>query len=162
MKNKKNMYIIILIIILLTIMLVIVLKPKEEKEVKKITNIKQFEFYYTEGYEVESNVRYKIDCDYICTATIKPYGVSDEEKKVFEVDEDFMNSFIDIMNKYDVLKWDGFKKSDQNVLDGDSFSFYLKTKDNILIESSGYMMWPNNYSSVRKELDTLFNSIFIE
>jgi hypothetical protein len=91
---------------------------------------------------------------------IKPYLVADEDKLVTEVDEKFKDKLKEILIKYDVAKWDGFSKSDKNVLDGDDFSFGAWFKDKTSIHASGYMMWPSNYSNVRGELDSIFMEIY--
>ena len=58
---KKVLYIIIPIIVLLTIMLIIIFLPKEKEELKKINNISHFSFYYSQGYAINSDIRYYID-----------------------------------------------------------------------------------------------------
>ena len=157
---KKILYIIIPFIILLTILLIIIFKPKEKEELKTINSITHFSFYYTRGYAINSDIRYYIDCDNTCIAKIKPYGIDDEDIKEVEVDKDFIKSVTDVLNKYDVIKWDGFDRVAKDVLDGDSFSLYLDANDNIKISASGYMLWPDNYKTVREELDKIFINIF--
>ncbi len=156
---KKILYIIIPIIILLTILLIIIFIPKKEKtkDIKKITSISHFSFYYSQGYSINSDIRYYLDCDNKCIAKIKPYGMNEETIK--EVDDSFVESLITILNNYEVIKWDGFDRVAKDVLDGDSFSLYLESKDSIKIHSSGYMLWPENYREVREELNKLFNSL---
>ena len=122
-------------------------------------NLEYLHFSYSKGYAANSNIIYNIDRKddkYICK--IKPYGISYEEVKEIEIDKDTLKKIEDIFNKYDVSLWDGFDGTDKYVLDGDSFSFYLKTKDNY-ISASGYMKWPSNYDNVREELDKIFNEL---
>ena len=64
------------------------------------------------------------------------------------------------MTKYNVNKWDGFNKSDKNVLDGNSFSFSYSNTDNKSIEAHGYMKWPNNYREFRDEIKALYEKEF--
>lgn len=160
---KKLLIIIIPIIILSTILLIIFLRPKKEKEeqdeIKQITEIKHFSFDYSQGYAINSYTRYKLDCDTICIVDIKPYGISEEENTVVEVDDTFVNNLIEIINKYKVIKWNGFNRVAKDVLDGDSFSFNLHAQDDISITASGYMMWPDNYREVCDEIDNLFNNL---
>ena len=156
---KKVLYIIIPIIVLLTIMLIIIFLPKEKEELKKINNISHFSFYYSQGYAINSDIKYYIDCEESCIAKIKPYGIDDEDIKEVEVDNDFINKVIDVFDKYEVIKWDGFDRYDKDVLDGNSFSFNLTTNDGTNIHASGYMEWPDNYKEVREELNNLFNSL---
>ena len=56
-----------------------------------------------------------------------------------------------------ISSWNGFSKSDHNVLDGNSFSLYLRMKDDNTVEASGYMRWPKNYEEVKGELISLFD-----
>ena len=58
-----------------------------------------------------------------------------------------------------VSEVDGFKKYDKNVLDGHSFSLHLMTFNDVSVDASGYMKWPDNYGKVRGELETFFGSL---
>ena len=161
MKNKMKFLIIFLIIFLITILLIIFLKPnnKKQEKIKEIKDIDSFSFYYSNGYAINSDIRYKIECDTECIATIKPYGISEEDQKIVEVSSNIIDKLLDIFNEYEIIKWDGFDRYAKDVLDGDSFSFYLKTKDGIKINASGYMLWPDNYRLVRDKIDNIFNNI---
>ena len=159
---KKIIYIIIPVIVLLTILLIIILQPKKEEEEHyegKINSITHFSFYYSQGYAANSDIRYYIDCEDTCIAKIKPYGIDDEDIKEIEVDNAFIKKVVTVLNKYEVIKWNGFNKYAKDVLDGDSFSLILDANDNIYIQASGYMLWPDNYKEVREELNNLFNSL---
>ena len=70
-----------------------------------------------------------------------------------------MNKIIDLFNKYEVIKWDGFSGNDKGVLDGDSFSMHFTYNIEKHVSASGYMMWPNNYREVEEGLDKIFNSL---
>ena len=139
-------------------MLIIILQPKD-KEIRKINSIKHFYFYYTEGYAINSDIRYYIDCDDICSAKIKPYGIDEDNIKEIIVDNKFIEEVLVILNNYEVIKWDGFDRYAKDVLDGNSFSFDLIT-DDINIHASGYMLWPNNYKIVRDKIDSLFGNLY--
>ena len=158
---KKIVYIIIPIIILLTILLIILLQPKkeEQEEIKKIESIEHFSFYYSQGYAINSDIRYYLDCETSCIAKVKPYGIDYDDMKEIEVDLDFNKELMRILNKYEVIKWDGFDRVAKDVLDGDSFSLYLKANDDIKVNASGYMLWPDNFKEVRDELNNLFNKL---
>lgn len=150
-------FIIGLIVVLVITGGIILIKPKKEtKELGKITN---FRLFYTQGYSINSDISYEIECSDKCLALIKPYGISNEDKKILEINDEFLSKIEEIIKKYNVLKWDGFNKSDRDVLDGDSFSFSAKFDDGTTISASGYMMYPDNYRQVRDELDSLFDSL---
>ena len=124
----------------------------------KIHDIQSLRYSYSTGTMVYSSVVYEMNCDKNnkCTILIKPNGIPEREAKTYDMYDEDVNKVIEVLNKYDVLDWDGFKKSDPYVLDGNSFSFNLKTKDNKEVTASGYMKWPKNYHEVRDELRNIF------
>jgi len=136
-------------------------KDKLEKdEVAKISNIKSFYFSYSNGYAMNAYTRYeinKVDGKYV--SKIKQYGKSDEEAQIIEISEETVRELERILNKYEVTKWDGFKESDQDVMDGDSFSCSIHMEDGKNISASGYMVWPTHYRDVVSELDSFFLGI---
>ena len=163
----KTKYIIIIGIVILTIIggycLVKLLNSKEKpkEEDIDITKIKSFYMTYTNGYAMNSYTRYKLkieDDKYI--AEIKPYGIPEEELLEIEVDKSIMDKIVEVLKKYEVRKWNGFDKTDKDVLDGDSFSLSVGLEDNKSISASGYMMWPNNYRNVENEISTIFMEIY--
>ena len=130
-------------------------KKDNKKELKDLRNLK---FHYTSGYAIYAYTNYEINYDDKYTITIKPYGIPDEEAKTYDISEEEIEKILEILNKYDVKKWDGFRKSDKNVLDGDSFSFSARFEDGTSISASGYVSYPTNYSNVKKELIEIFNN----
>lgn len=127
---------------------------------KKISDIKSISYHYTTGTMMNADVRYEVECEgEKCLAKIKPNLVPDEEAMKYTVDKSVMDEIKDVLIKYHVERWDGFQKSDPNVLDGNSFSLYVSMADGNSISASGYMEWPNNYSEVSRELDKIFKSI---
>ena len=126
-----------------------------------ISDIKSFHFNYSVGYMANAYVVYEIEYkDDKYFALVKPNGISEEDRKEIQVDKAFVSSVEEVLRKYQVEKWNGFNKSDQNVLDGDSFSLSIGNENGNYISASGYMKWPNNYSDVRKELDLIFMEIY--
>lgn len=128
-----------------------------------IEKIKSFHFSYTSGYEMYSYTNYDLKCEgHNCKAIVKPNGVSEDDKYETEVDSNFVKEIEDVLNKYNVAKWNGFNKSDKDVLDGDSFSMSIRYGDDGYISASGYMMWPDNYSNVRSEISSIFIGLYKE
>ena len=160
----KKVYVIIgLIIIVLGGCCYLIFRNKNRIKVDEldVSNIKSFYLGYSNGYMINSNIRYELKLEenkYI--AKIKPYGVDDEDELTIEVSKEIMEKASEIFKKYEVNKWDGFNKSDHNVMDGDSFSLGIWFKDNKSIHASGYMMWPDNYRNVRDEISDLFMEIY--
>ena len=167
MKLKSLLWIIIIVLILFIITYVFYLKTKKENnppevKVKEIKDIKNLYYTYSVGYSIDAYYIYDIKCEDKCTIKIKPNGYPEEEAKTYDLDQDSLNKIIEVLNKYEVRKWDGFNKSNKNVLDGDSFSFSITMMDGDSISASGYMMWPEHYRDVREELGEIFNSFIKE
>ena len=157
MKKK----IIWIIVILLSIIVIGVIVMFGIRKPKKINSIKSLHFSYSSGYMANAYTTYDIELkDGIYYALIKPYLIPDTGTFEVEMDKSKIDEIIEVLNKYEVSKWDGFDKSNQNVLDGDSFSFSLYMKDDSKVQASGYMMWPKNYSEVKSELDRILGPLF--
>lgn len=147
-------------------MVVLIAKPNEnnsnstEAAYEEIKDIKSFNFSYDKGYAMNANILYMIsieDGKYI--ARIKQYGIAEEDAKDIVLSDEKMQEIVDILNKYKVSKWDGFRKTDKNVLDGDSFYLSIGYGEDKSISASGYMKWPDNYDEVRDELDQFFEGL---
>ena len=155
---KNNIWLLIIIMFIIISGGVFMIKGKKEIV---ISNIKSFHFNYSVGYMANAYVVYEIEYkDDKYFALVKPNGISEEDRKEIQVDKAFVSSVEEVLRKYQVEKWNGFNKSDQNVLDGDSFSLSIGNENGNYISASGYMKWPNNYSDVRKELDLIFMEIY--
>ena len=160
---KKAFIIIgIAIVVIITMIVLCIIFSNKKVKVSEITHLS---FSYTKGYMINSNIIYTLeyrDNKYI--ATVKPYGIPDEEAREIKVSDDFVKEIEEILSKYEVNSWNGFSKSDKYVLDGDSFSCFIDYKNGESVSAHGYMSWPKNYSSVRKGLDdkfmNLYNSVY--
>ena len=124
-----------------------------------VYQIKKLEYSYTNGYEINSDVSYKIDCEDKCILIIKEYGKDEKDIITKKLTNKDMDKFEDMLNKYHILSWKGFNKSDKNVLDGNSFSFRLRYNDDEKLSASGYMMYPNHYNSFQKEFENYVDSL---
>ncbi len=157
---KNTILIIGLIAIILIVILLVVINKVKNKNVY-IGHVERFEFFYTQGYAMNADVRYKFNHkvkDNWYKISVKEYGVSEEDAKLIEVDEEFRDKLEAIIDKYKVKSWDGFNKSDKNVLDGDSFSLSIHYPSGS-VSAHGYMSWPKNYRDFRNEIDELFGEI---
>lgn len=160
MKKKVAFIILIILIILLVGVICMFIFGQKKKE---ITSITKLHLSYSNGYMMDANTIYDIDKkDDKYFVTIKPHLIPEEESQTVEIDKKTINKIIEILNKNKVYKWNGFKKSDKYVLDGDSFSFWLYMDDGSDIHASGYMMWPDNYGTVKLELDNILGPLYIE
>ena len=131
-------------------------KPETE-----ITDIESLHYWYSTGTMIDSYVYYDLkikDDKYI--AEIKPNNVPEENKITTEIKEEDIKKITELLKKYHVNKWNGFHKTDQNVLDGNSFSLNIYFKNGTSISASGYMIYPDNYREVCNELDNIFLSYY--
>ena len=160
---KKEYIIIIGVIIIVSIILFLFIRKKVLKV--EIKDVVSFHFSYSNGYMMNANIEYDYYYDrendkYI--VSVKPYLVDEEEKVEKEAPADLGEKIKEILIKYDLGKWNGFKKYAKDVLDGDGFSFHVRMKDDEEIEADGYMSWPDNYRTVRSEYAELFMKIYNE
>lgn len=150
----KKVFTILLILVLISLFVFILFLNRKIE----ISNLKYLNLYYSGGYDIYGYSYYKINYENgNYKLIIKPYGVSNEEEKEYDFNKDDVIKIEEILNKYNVGSWDGFNKYDNNVLDGSSFNFNVKYKDDKEINAKGYMMYPKNYHEVMNELNMIFS-----
>lgn len=121
-----------------------------------IYQINELDYSYTSGYGMNQDVSYKIRCEYgidvieNCQMSIKEYGKSEDEAYKISFSYKELDKIKNALNRYHILSWKGFSKSDKNVLDGDSFSFRLRYNDDEKLSASGYMMYPSKYKEFKE------------
>lgn len=126
-------------------------------ELKDITD---FDFKYSTGNMMYAYVFYKIVMENgVYKAIIKPNQIADENAFEIEIDSGFVAELERFLLLNGVEKWNGFKKSDNRVLDGKDFKMYMRNKQGRHFDAWGYMKWPENYDNVKKGLDNLFGSL---
>ena len=134
-----------------------------KRKSNNIKDINKFYFSYSTSNYIYGSVSYDIALEnekYILT--IKLDNVAPEDADKIEINNTILENVLAILNKYQVKNWNGFNKSDSNVLDGNSFNMSITEKDETHISAHGYMMWPENYREVKQELDELFKNILDE
>lgn len=127
----------------------------------KIFEITSMHFGYSTSTMMNAYVSYDIKYDsgkYV--AKIKPNLVAEEDARTVFISNDDVLNIEDIFKKYEVNNWDGFDKVDKDVLDGNSFSFFVKFSNGDSISSSGYMRYPKNYGYVKNKLDEIFMNLY--
>ena len=153
--------IIIGVIILLVIYVVVVILSSFLKKDEKINKLNSLRFTYSTGYHINAYVIYEISLvEGKYSASIKPTDLPDEDKKEYELSKEEVNTVIKKLNEYKIISWNGFRKTDKYVLDGNSFSMYIIYDGDKTISASGYMMWPNNYRNVRDYLDEKLGGLY--
>ena len=124
-----------------------------------IYQINDLQYSYSNGYGMNQDVIYNINCENKCILKIKEYQKLDDDIITIKLSNKDMDKFVSILNKNHISSWKGFSKSDKNVLDGDSFSFHLRYNDDEKLSASGYMMYPNHYNSFQKEFENYVDSL---
>ena len=157
MKFKIISFILLIVLIIISIILIIV-RFSENEEIKSITKIY---YSFSGGMAYNSDTKYELICGEECILNIKiPYQL---EKKNIIISKDMVSDIIDIFNKYHVSNWNNFNKSDNGVLDGNSFSFSVTYNDGKTIDAHGYMKYPKNYHEVisylKNKFEPLYNTI---
>jgi len=124
----------------------------------QITEISSFRFSYQVGNYMNGSVAYELkkEKDGSYTARIKPNQVADEDAHVYTVGKDFADELAAFLREKKVSRWNGFQKSDKNVMDGNGFSFSLWTTEDKRIAASGYMRWPRGYDEVKAGIEAIF------
>lgn len=159
----KNICIFVaILLVIVTIIVFVLLKFDQDEKDIKLSNIEKLDFYYTQGYMVNSDIRYELKCKDECLLTYKPFGIPYEKAKKYKVSSDVVFEIESLLNKYKVYKWNGFHENNKNVLDGDSFGFYVYMKNGEKIEASGYMSWPDNYGKVKSEFKSIFDKVITD
>ena len=145
--NKKIVVIIILSILILICSIFIFFMVKKDKVSNKdiIMNAKNIEIRFTYSSMIKPVV-YEITINND-VATLETSSFDEIIDK-----RDLSREEVDIIKQAliegDVISWDGFYKSDPDVLDGASFSLILKIDDRN-ISAHGDNSWPNNYHKFR-------------
>ena len=109
--------------------------------------------YSTSGSTINSCEYYALTCGSDkCTVKIKLDGEPYEEAKTYRVSNKQVKELIDLLNEYEVWRWNGFDEHASDVFDGDTFSFSLTVQNGKKINASGYEMYPENFGEVIQEM----------
>ena len=154
---KKYLFLFLLFILLIVIIIVIFKLKNSNK--KEINSIKSLSYEYGDGRSIYGKVKYNITCDNKCILSSKLSGYHDEDIISVEIDKETMDKILDILIKYNVSSWDGFKKSNLSYKDGKNYEFRVETLDNQKISAQGYMAYPKNYKEVINSLEEIFKKI---
>lgn len=116
----------------------------------KITN-----FYYSisGGMDPDSYIVYQFKDGYVSFER----GYNLGKKINVKANEKFEEELINVLNKYNIVSWNGFNKSDKYILDGSGFSLNVDYNDHKSIKASGYMKYPRNYREFNNEISELYN-----
>lgn len=73
----------------------------------------------------------------------------------YPVDAEILDKVQAILEKYDVGKWNGYSGYNPMALDGSSFALFVQFTDGSSLSAQGTNNFPDNYSNVRREFNSL-------
>lgn len=94
--------------------------------------------------------------------TVRTSGVALKDAPTFEADAELLDRVAELFARCDVASWDGFSKSDPNVMDGSDFSFSATYGGKRSIGAHGYMMWPPRFGEVSAGIRDLLMPLYEE
>ena len=130
----------------------------------EIMTTKSFNFSYSVGTYMNASYNYGLELkkDGRYVLSYKPAGVSEEDKMEKEISKDDVLELEKILIKNNISKWDGFHKTDSNVLDGNDFFLNYYRDDSQSISASGYMKYPSGYNDFKNDIISFYSKIFPE
>jgi hypothetical protein len=102
------------------------------------------------------------------------YSISSEDKKMIfkakgmngvdldiekEITKDEIDDLLKLIVEEDLNSWNGFDKSDEDILDGYSFSLNIKFEDEYIIKAFGYEKYPENYDKRHEKIEKYLNEL---
>ena len=129
----------------------------EGEAVPVLTNIEEIKYLRFSLYECTDNYSFHDKSLYELTCDGDEYSVkiqhedeTYEEAKKYPVSEEQVKELIDLFNKFEVWKWDGFSETDYNATI--EVDFALTVQDNKTIQAGGYGIYPENFGKVIQEM----------
>jgi len=164
---KKRVIVIGIILVIIVIAAIFIIKNVNSKNDNKskdssnnAINSKIVEFSYSYGSYFGGYNEYNVYTTDEGIVHIDANGLNGSDLHIDkDVDESVLNEIDKIVNEYKIYNWDGFDKSDEDVLDGDSFEFKVSYENGKTIFAHGYMKYPDNYKEASDALINYFNSL---
>lgn len=75
------------------------------------------------------------------------------------IDKSYLEELTKIINDNEIYKWNGFDKSDKNILDGYDFNLEVNYSNGKSLKAHGYMKYPKNYNEGHKALSEFLEHI---
>ena len=137
--------------------------------------IENFDFYYTVIVDENLNVTMKQEraisrfelyrsgdgfYDTYSIITLQDrYSASVDGEDYRSIDDDIVDALYDVVEKYDLYRWDGFDEYEDGVLDGESFRLEIDFSDGTSIWASGDNAFPEDYFPVMGEVQEILDGI---
>jgi hypothetical protein len=126
----------------------------------EIINSNIIEFSYEHGSYFGGYNDYHLYYTEEGIAHIEAIGYNGSELNIDkDIDESVFGEIEKIVNEQEIYKWDGFDESDNDILDGSSFSLKIMYKDGQSINAHGYMKYPDNYRIASDALTDYLNTL---
>ena len=87
------------------------------------------------------------------------YSVSVSGDEFQPVDEGIIDALFEVVEKYDLYRWDGFDKTRSGVLDGEDFRLVIRFSDGTSIQANGNNAFPENYFDAMSEMEHILDGI---
>ena len=127
------------------------------KKVENNVNIVSFKYSYGSHMGFYYDYTLTLDGDDV---TFNKYIYGEEEQgTVMSISASSLEDIKKIINENEIYKWDGFDKSNDNVMDGSEFNLEVIYDDGSKIVAHGYMKYPDNYEESSKPLKEYLDSI---
>lgn len=136
----------------------LVLSGCSNNNVPDDARIKSFSFHragYPDWIEIDITLsdsgEYRFTSDSFYDGGLYPEAKDLYQKKGM-VPEEQVVKLQSIIKEHNIRAWDGFDKSDDDVLDGASFSLRVEYDDGSTITAEGYMKWPDGFKEASEAL----------
>ena len=90
------------------------------------------------------------------------YSVSVNGEEFQSIDQKYVDELFQVVEEYDLYKWDGFDKSQENVLDGEGFLLEIGFTDGTSIYANGDNAFPEDYFSAMGQMQEILDGIKAE
>ena len=118
----------------------------DEKLNVSLTPVRALSYFY-----VYRNGEINYD-SYQITMDKDGYHVSVNEEESQLINADAVNALMKVIDTYDVVFWDGFSESQNNVLDGEGFWLDFTLTDGTRVHASGDNAFPEHYYDAMGEM----------
>ena len=110
-------------------------------------------FKRVQGYEFhDENGKY----------TVYFHLANEETAYPITVDQEWANTLKSCIEQYGIMRWNGFKGSARNLLDGTHFFIEFTFEDGTEIRASGYGQFPEGYGDASSAIDAHFMQLLPE
>ncbi len=137
--------------------------------------MENFDFYYTIMVDDDLNVTMKQERaisrfelyrsgdafydTYEIITLQNQYSVSVNREAFRSIEDGIVDALYDVIEKYDLYRWDGFDEYEDGILDGESFRLEIDFSDGTSIWASGANAFPEDYFPVMGEMQEILESI---